>query len=373
MGSSRSVKSFVLLILNLSAFIAWVTAATVSSLRNQNEFDKLERPMMSLGVQIVYDDAFLRSDVKLLAGVKQYLSALLNAAELRFADMINPVIELILTQTTHVDDDFIFRYARGDFYGMVNYYQSVQFMKDGALGYEVSFGEADLVLFVTGQSVEPPTLRPHGSWIGVPTIGGVCTKDKFGLLYDDGVSFSGATDMAQQIAFLLGAVGPRISDGSLLSQPGGGSYHYGLSDEGKKAIFEHYKRKHKTENGCWKDRPKPMIPKYPVDFLLERRVDICTETYGTPYKECPEVDGQRITAECRVLCCLGGSRKQEVFVPDGAECGPDGRMCIHGWCVDKIGDYISTPGLSISTIPGGTPYDWDKLKSQMQSENEENI
>uniref|UniRef100_A0A0K8RKN8 Putative metalloprotease n=1 Tax=Ixodes ricinus TaxID=34613 RepID=A0A0K8RKN8_IXORI len=194
MGSSRSVKSF-LLILNLSVFIAWVTAATVSSLRNQEEFDKLEHHIMSLGVQIVYDDAFLRSNVQLSTRVNQYLLALLQAAELRFADIIDPVIELILTQTTHVNDDFLFRYLRGNFKDMVNYYQSVQFMKDGALGYEVSFGEADLVLSVTGQLVEPPTLRPYGSWIGVPTIGGVCTNDKFGLLYDDGVPFSGAADI----------------------------------------------------------------------------------------------------------------------------------------------------------------------------------
>uniref|UniRef100_A0A0K8RFD9 Putative metalloprotease n=1 Tax=Ixodes ricinus TaxID=34613 RepID=A0A0K8RFD9_IXORI len=372
MGSSRYVKSF-LLILNLSAFTAWVTAATVSSLRNQEEFDKMEHHMMSLGVQIVYDDAFLRSNVQLSTRVNQYLLALLQAAELRFVDIINPVIELILTETTQVDNDFLFRYARGDFSGLVNYYQSVQFMKDGALGYEVSFGEADLVLFVTGQLVEPPTIRPYGSWIGVPKIGGVCTKDKFGLLYDDGVSFSGAADMAQQIAFLLGAVGPRVSDGSLLSQPGGGSYYYSLSEEGKKAILEHYKRKHKTKNGCWKDRPRPMIPKYPADFLLKRRVDICAETYGTSYQECPEVDGKRITAQCRVLCCLDSSLKKEALVPDGAVCGPDGEICIHGWCIDRIGDYISTPGLVISAIPGGTPYDWDQLKSQMKSENEENM
>uniref|UniRef100_A0A6B0V8F4 Putative secreted metalloprotease n=1 Tax=Ixodes ricinus TaxID=34613 RepID=A0A6B0V8F4_IXORI len=287
MGSTRSVKRF-LVILNLSAFIGWATAATVSSLRNQQDFDKLEHHMMSLEVQLLYDDKFLQSDVKLSNAVDQYLSALLKAAQLRFLDMANPVIELTLTETTHVNDDFVIRYGKGDFKGMVNYYYSVQYMKDGALGYGVSFDKADIVLFVTGHPVEPPTLRQHGSWIGVPTIGGACTKDKFGLIYDNGASFSGAADMSQQIAFLLGAAGPRRSDGSLLSQPGGGSYYYGLNEDDKNAIRRYYKRNHETENCCWKDRPRPMIPKYPADFLLQRSVDICRETFGPSYHECPK-------------------------------------------------------------------------------------
>uniref|UniRef100_A0A6B0VB96 Putative secreted metalloprotease n=1 Tax=Ixodes ricinus TaxID=34613 RepID=A0A6B0VB96_IXORI len=373
MGSSRFVNSAFLVTLYLSAFIAWVTAATVSSLRNQKEFDTLEHHKMSLGVQILYDDMFLRSNVQLTTRVNQYLLALLNAAGLRFADMANPVIELTLTKTTKVLDDILVRCQRGALIDKVHYYHSLQFLKDGAPGFEVSFEEADIVLMITGQSVEPPTLLPHGSWIGRPTVGGVCTRDKIGLLHDDGVSFSGAVNMAQQIAFLLGAVEPLTSDGSLLSQPGGGSYYYGLNQKGKKAILEHYKKNHKTERGCWNDRPRPIVPKYPVDFLLERLVDICTATHGPPYHECKVVDGQRITAACRIACCLDGSPRTEALVPDGAACGPDGRMCIRGWCIDRIGDYISTPGLLISTVPGGTAYDWDRLKSQLQSENEEYI
>uniref|UniRef100_A0A0K8RDR6 Putative metalloprotease n=1 Tax=Ixodes ricinus TaxID=34613 RepID=A0A0K8RDR6_IXORI len=366
MKSSRKTQSHFLVILSLAEIIVCVKAATYVDGRAPQEFDKLEHHKMLLGVQMLYDDMFLQSRVKCLERTNLYLSALLNAAKLRFANMMDPVIDLVLTKITPVDDEFLFR----DRFGDVNYYRSVQYMKDGALGYEVSFEGADLVLFVTGRPVEPPVLRQDGSWIGTPTIGGVCTRDRFGLVHDNGKSFSGATDLAQQISFLLGAVRPVSPDGSLLSQAGGGSQYYGLSKEGKAAILNHYKRHHRSESCCWKDRPRPIKPKYPVDFLLDRRVDICEAAYGAPYKECTlEADGKRVSAQCRIACCKDGGPIREVFVPDGAKCGSEGQMCIYGWCIDRVGDYLTIPSLMIPAIPGGTAYDWDKIKSEIESDN----
>ncbi|XP_040078624.1 uncharacterized protein LOC115328074, partial [Ixodes scapularis] len=348
-----------------------VKAAGIVDGRRPQDFDKLEHHKMWLGVQMLYDDTFVQSSVKLSESTNQYLLALLQAAELRFANIMDPVIELVLTKTTRVDDKFLFLDRSGE----VNYYQSLQFLKDGAPGYGIHFGDADLVLFVTGRSVEPALLRPDGSWIGTPKIGGVCTGDKFGLVYDDGNSFSSATDLAQQISFLLGAERPAKHDGSLLSQAGGGSRYYGLSEEGKRAILEHYKKYHKLSSCCWKDRPRPIQPKYPADFMLDRNVDICEASYGTSYKEYPvQTEGRRVSAQCRIACRNDGGdriRVREAFVPDGAKCGSEGQICVYGWCINRIGDYLSPPGLAIPAIAGGTPFDWDKLKLEIESENED--
>ncbi|XP_029845011.3 uncharacterized protein LOC115328071, partial [Ixodes scapularis] len=347
-----------------------VKAASVVDGRKPKDFDKLEHHKMLLGVQMLYDNTFVQSSVKLSESINQYLLALLQAAELRFANMMDPVIELVLTQTTRVNDEFLVLDRSGE----VDYYRSLQILKDGAPGYGIHFGDADIVLFVTGRIVEPAFLRADGSWIGMPKIGGVCTNGKFGLVYDNGNSFNGATDLAQQISLLLGAARPAEHDGSLLSQPGGGSRYYGLSEEGKTAILNHYKTHHKLSSCCWKDRPRPIKPKYPADFILDRRVDICNASYGPSYRECPaQMEGQRVSAQCRIACCKddGRIRVREAFVPDGAKCGSEGQICIYGWCIDRIGDYLSTPGLVIPAIAGGTAYDWEKLKSEIESENED--
>ncbi|CAN8017224.1 unnamed protein product [Ixodes persulcatus] len=324
---------------------------------------------MLLGVQILYDDMFLQSRVKCSERTNQYLLALLNAAQLRFVNMKDPFIELVLTEISRVDDEFLVR----DRFGDVNYHRSLQFMKDGALGYEVSFEGADLVLFVTGRPVEPPVLRQDGSWIGTPTIGGVCTGDKFGLVYDDGKSFSAATDLAQQISFLFTwLVRTRTAANVALGSSADGLGFRSVSLFSARSMMALYSRKSKSSNCCWKDRPRPMKPKYPADFLLDRRVDICEAAYGPSYRECLlEADGKRVSAQCRIACCKEGGPTREVFVPDGAKCGSEGQMCIYGWCIDRVGDYLTIPSLVIPAIPGGTAYDWDKLKSEMESDNKD--
>uniref|UniRef100_A0A0K8RBQ7 Putative metalloprotease n=1 Tax=Ixodes ricinus TaxID=34613 RepID=A0A0K8RBQ7_IXORI len=121
----------------------------------------------------------------------------------------------------------------------------------------------------------------------------------------------------------------------------------------------------RTDQGQYK-------PKYPVDFLLDRRVDICEASYGPSYKECTlEADGKRVSAQCRIACCKDGGPIREVFVPDGAKCGSEGQMCIYGWCIDRVGDYLTIPSLMIPAIPGGTAYDWDKIKSEIESDNKD--
>lgn len=103
-----------------------------------------------------------------------------------------------------------------------------------------AYNNADVVIGVTQRPMSV-ALDWDAKWTGAPTVGGACTKHKVGVIEDNALTFSGAPELAVQLAILLGATPEQhIYGESLLSSPRG--EYYGLSARSANQIRHHSHR-----------------------------------------------------------------------------------------------------------------------------------
>uniref|UniRef100_A0A6B0V7I7 Putative secreted metalloprotease n=1 Tax=Ixodes ricinus TaxID=34613 RepID=A0A6B0V7I7_IXORI len=281
----------------------------------------------------------------------EYIEAFIRAAELRFRDLENtrvilatrrieehtgnetlPVIETTSTGNSYVDSD--------------NTILALTRMREGRPNY---YGDCDVLLFITGHSVDTHLINHDGTWHGLPMHGRICEKESVAFIHDNGRTFSGVHHFAQQLAFLLDAP-LQTSSGyykSLMSPPGVG-FLYGVHVKGRLAIRTLLEKKTELPGdnfGCWRDVPYSLLYPLPYTYL---------GTTSSPcglYKlnECKDsvqglqIDGQQVPAPpCKHTCCTQKGCLKAVNWPDGKPCGVSS-VCVGGWCVNLATGNVMQP------------------------------
>lgn len=213
--------------------------------------------------------------------------------------------------------------------------------------------EADMVFYVTLNSVDRKA-ENKTEWSGFARRGEVC-KDKFGLISDNGKTFSGVDDMFAQATLLLGASRDQAdpenncsaTDFLLLSSVYGGLYP-NLSSCSTRDLLKFLSIKENRE--CLEEEPKSKVDArvmLPSDYHKHYNYDICTSRYSgrrgdvLTCKEHHKLSGYNKT--CKVQCCeylrwyirRGKSpfSVSSLTAADGTHCG-ENKICLHEDCVD---------------------------------------
>ncbi|CAN8002868.1 unnamed protein product, partial [Ixodes hexagonus] len=247
-----------------------------------------------LGVTIVLDlhyMVFLRGSNHMT----RYLTTFLKAVELRFSDMTNPKISLILTGIIEMDastqakiyDENSILLNRVDGSWTRGYLRKVR---------NIFPIDKDVILILTGFNLWAVGDSLGGNITNSADNRGACTTSNIALCEDDGLRFSGVGSAAQAIAQLLGARHDSSSAtnanclerrGYLLSSWTGMSDHYNLSACGKAQIANKLKSD-KQRRECMLREPiveesmrgMQRSQELPYDFFND--TNPCNLFYGLP-------------------------------------------------------------------------------------------
>uniref|UniRef100_A0A0K8R6Z9 Putative metalloprotease n=1 Tax=Ixodes ricinus TaxID=34613 RepID=A0A0K8R6Z9_IXORI len=202
--------------------------------------DTIQETEVRLEVTMILDKPYMAHSRENY-NMTRYLSAFLNAVELRFSDMTDPKINLILAEIILIDasdqakiyyENDILRYTVHGVWTRTH--SRYEFPKNRGI-----------ILIMTGFDIwNAGTLK--GDMTSSAEENGACmpNKNNVALCEDDGLTFSGVGSAAQSIALLLGAsFDPNKTPehcsqdkGYLLSSNTGVSDHYNLSQCGKDEI-----------------------------------------------------------------------------------------------------------------------------------------
>lgn len=206
--------------------------------------------------------------------------------------------------------------------------------------------EADMIFYVTLKSVDRKA-ENKTEWSGFARRGEVC-KDKFGLISDNGKTFSGVDDMFAQASLLLGASRDQVDpenncsarDFLLLSSVYGG-LHPNLSSCSTNDLLKFLTIEKNRE--CLEQEPKTKVDTrimLPSDYHKHYNYDICTSRYSGRRGDVQTCKarwpGPARNKTCVVHCCDYRLRTPFLYMPpaaDGTECG-DRKICIKKECVD---------------------------------------
>lgn len=288
-----------------------------------------------------------------------YFAAFVGAVELAFRDMKNINIQISLVNSTLLNDDRardVLVAARG-YDDTINGTETMDKFRD-EVSQHAQVNEKTHVLFlatvkyIMTEFYSNKTGKKHYLYSGLPVKGGVCGKDSsIGLVTDDGKTFRGVQEVAQQIAILLGAsidndcskmnngLPPSVFDGDKST----------MSNCSKEEITQFLSKKGESEN-CW---TKPVQKFSKVDDVLPAQYnnntgfDVCTAGTTSRWRDVRECEiGDRrsyFNRTCQVQCCEHNSRFAKnglsVFIggermADGAPCG-DKKICIFGKCENR--------------------------------------
>uniref|UniRef100_A0A6B0V9L8 Putative secreted metalloprotease n=1 Tax=Ixodes ricinus TaxID=34613 RepID=A0A6B0V9L8_IXORI len=304
------------------------------------KLDTLRGKEVKLGVTVIVDLHYMtlsrNSD-----HMTRYLKTFLNSVELRFSDMTDPKISLILTDVVLVDaaeqeqlysNNYI---LRNTIHGSWTRHNSqYRFPRDSGI-----------ILIMTGFDIWSAHYL-NGGPTNYAEVNGACTSNNknVALSEDDGLTFSGVGSAAQAIAMLLGAnleldlkkTPKKCSrdEGYLLSSYYSGvSAHYNLSpcgkDQIKNAILKSEGKRReclfkepKIESSVWEVKESRELP---IDFF--KNSDPCNLRYGSPscVNHWKKVDG------CKLECCIKKGSNKTVNKHDGAPC--KNGICSNGECI----------------------------------------
>uniref|UniRef100_A0A0K8RE34 Putative metalloprotease n=1 Tax=Ixodes ricinus TaxID=34613 RepID=A0A0K8RE34_IXORI len=294
---------------------------------------------VKLGVKMVLDLHY-RPLSRNRAHLTRYLTAFLRAVELRFSDMTDPTIKLILTDIVEMNaiqeskiyyDNYI---IRNTIYGV--------WTRDYLREKENPFkGDTGIILIMTGFNL----------WRAFPLSGditnsadpnGACTRNNVALCEDDGLTFSGVGSAAQAVALLLGAnfdTNKTPGDcspykGYLLSSNTGVSTHYNLSPCGQEQMKKAIKKSEGQRRACLFNQPitKGFVNEVnkslelPIDFF--NNTNPCNLLYGSPScdKHWKRLGG------CKLVCCIKDGSNITVNKHDGTKCNQH-KICSNGECI----------------------------------------
>uniref|UniRef100_V5H4W5 Putative tick metalloprotease n=1 Tax=Ixodes ricinus TaxID=34613 RepID=V5H4W5_IXORI len=163
---------------------------------------------MDVGVYFIFDDNFqVKSNDQGQPTLLEYLLTLLNAAQLRYLDIQKLRVVLSLVGASKIQLEmqrYDYIRSRGQAGVQLNAKNVHSYVKEHFTKNRNTYAEGDVVIFISGLNLLRVPQEPK-MWTGGPTIGGACGDDRVGLIHDDGQSFNGVGDLAQTIAFLLGA------------------------------------------------------------------------------------------------------------------------------------------------------------------------
>uniref|UniRef100_A0A6B0V791 Putative secreted metalloprotease n=1 Tax=Ixodes ricinus TaxID=34613 RepID=A0A6B0V791_IXORI len=296
---------------------------------------------VKLGVQMVLDLHY-RPLSRKSASLTRYLTTFLSAVELRFSDMTDPKIKLVLTDIVEMkaaDQAKIYdeiHILMNTIYGR----WTRDYLKEK---WNPFSRDTAITLIMTGFDLWSAHDTVGGNITNSADENGACTKSNVALCEDDGLTFSGVGSAAQAIAKLLGAkydfsYGSRSCQtyrGYLLNNYDGTSDHYNLSPCGKEEIKKEIEgsndqRKTCLSGGLNENKAKMEVqesPELPFDFF--NRTNPCNLKHGAPScKPWRNVDG------CKVDCCLKQGVKEAVNKHDGTPCGKGkSNICSNGECI----------------------------------------
>lgn len=300
---------------------------------------------VNLGVIIIYDQDFQHQIIhaqmfqkNMRKGEKDYLAALLKAAELRFLDVEE--IKLTLTLMNAWNRMELAEPASSQYHKALDGAKTMNRVQLEIKQNSRLYSEADIVVFVTGQEVI--TKAERAGWLGVAQRAQVC-QNKVALVSDNGKTFTGTDSLASQIALLLNASRDEIdntcnkSDSFLLSSIYGG-FKSNFSKCSKDDMVSFLRE---TDPSCWKEQ----VPDYyhgelPANYHNTTGYDICTVYHNdnNDIKTCLAQDSEpRRKKICGVQCCDYYRLRNPFFymqtAADGSPCG-DEQICIAGQCLE---------------------------------------
>uniref|UniRef100_A0A6B0V933 Putative secreted metalloprotease n=1 Tax=Ixodes ricinus TaxID=34613 RepID=A0A6B0V933_IXORI len=258
-----------------------------------NKRDIRQETEVRLGVTMILDLHYM-THLRHSSHMTRYLKTFLNAVQLRFSDMTDPKIKLILT------DVILINAAEQEklydkYYVLMNTIYGSWTRSNSEYKFPQNAG---IILIMTGfdlWNADPLT----GDMTNSGEVNGACTQNKknIALSEDDGLTFSGVGSAAQAIARLLGASfdidrpsGECSRDkGYLLSSNYTGvSARYNLSDCGKNEIKKAINASDKTRKNCFFGEPTIQSSVSQVKESQELPIDFynytnpCNLVYGSP-------------------------------------------------------------------------------------------
>uniref|UniRef100_A0A6B0V7Y6 Putative secreted metalloprotease n=1 Tax=Ixodes ricinus TaxID=34613 RepID=A0A6B0V7Y6_IXORI len=315
------------------AFIVLVTLGLTGGHMATTNHDTGKVSEVKLGVTIILDVQYMPLSRK-SAHLTRYLTTFLKAVELRFSDMIDPKISLVLTDILEMTPA-----QEADIYGMYNIIKNTIYgiwTRDYLRETKNPFPENEgIKLIMTGFDLWSADERVGGNITNSADKNGACTKSNVALCEDDGLTFSGVGSAAKAIAQLLGAEYDfnnsnqtcRQYHGYLLDNYTGISDHYNLSVCGKEYIKKRIEdssaqRKACLSGGSNNNKAKMQVPEsqeLPFDFF--ERTNPCNLKHGAP-----SCKPWRNETGCKVHCCLKHGVNETVNKHDGAPCGKKQNM-----------------------------------------------
>lgn len=290
---------------------------------------------------------------------RTYFAALLGAVELTFRNMKTVTINISLVNSTLLNDDRALEVpVRGPFDDTIDGDKTMSNLHE-----EVSskhpelYKEADVLLFVTTKYISTKFIvsdqKTMDLSFGVPKTGGVCQNgSNIGVVTDDGKTFKGVKDVAQQIAVLLGAsLNSTCSKGEEYYPPSLFAWKSSTIKNCSEEEIHEFLSKRKETPQCWEDAPERVVISEKILPAVYNNItgyDICTAgTTGLwrEVRQCKEGDGRPLhNRPCEVQCCEYNSRFARnglaVYLPnrkvgDGETC-ENNKTCIDGKCEDVI-------------------------------------
>lgn len=249
------------------------------------QVEEHEEEAIKLGLQFVYDEAFLNRSL-FKESYDAYFSALTRAAEAFFKLHDDPKIMLTLVGSSKLqEEDIVKNTITMDH--KLNASETLDKLRTLLTWNDTLDPSVDVVFFVTGMELVITESRMTGECRGLAYPRSICFGNAtVGIIHDDGATFNGVRLAALQVAFLLGAKKdngkwgecPQNEEQYLTSNCRGGQIPR-LSDCSKASVRDfYYRAKYGGYTLCWNDTPKPALPNntdFPVDFYRQFDCDQC--------------------------------------------------------------------------------------------------
>uniref|UniRef100_A0A023G043 Putative tick metalloprotease 1 n=1 Tax=Amblyomma parvum TaxID=251391 RepID=A0A023G043_AMBPA len=278
-----------------------------------------------------------------------YLCITLNSANLRFSDMANPKVRLMLTGTEQSRDE---TFLHGDD-KYTHDSKTLNQFKSYATEKKSEFGNPDVAFFFTGRDVvtDDENGKTSTNGLGIAFLGGLCTEGYVGLGEDSPGAYTGMFTFSHEIGHLLGAqhdgsnqiplvpgyVGSQACSwnaGFLMSYKDIGPNHQQFSQcslTQMRIVITYRGRK------CWVilSAGQEEVDLFPGDVIT------IEETCRTVFPDKPKVSAEVIHPkpnECKVRCSYQEEDGDYIYTysrnttaPDFAPCGLN-KVCVRGYC-----------------------------------------
>uniref|UniRef100_L7LRD9 Putative tick salivary metalloprotease n=1 Tax=Rhipicephalus pulchellus TaxID=72859 RepID=L7LRD9_RHIPC len=263
-----------------------------------------------------------------------YMAIMINAVNLRYADMARPGVSFILIGITRSKDDVFAAMEQGLLDGSETLQGMKKYIKDGKVP-----GNPDILFLATGLDM---FMKPDGkinkSFLGIAFVGTICTESKVGVGEDTATSYSGVQTIAHELCHLLGSDHDKTAEcpweeGYLMSYEDGGLKNYRLSSCSEKAVRKVYQNL-KPECTEVQSRTNYMrkYKKYPGQTV--RAAYYCKKLFKIKGVKWFVRKNDNLNKKCKMQCCHH-TRVHYVCstanILPGMSCG-DGKTCRRGVC-----------------------------------------